>query len=268
MSGPYVRPVERTAPAPRGMLPHTPRQDATAAVAVLLVGGALAVVAEPTWSRVLGGMLLVLGVTLTIAVVARHRRRPRPAPAVGEWDRVRATAVLRGTTVFTAGMVMAVEVTVFLAVAGVAALRPAWWPIGLALLGLAAWYTVPIVHWARGRYVAGGVWLTPEHVVHRYRGLTTTVAWDDVVGVTYDADLRWVLLLVPDDRARHVWTPGRVHGYRAARALEERVIRVEEMALDAAQLARVLASYRHYPAQRAELGTPVSLTRIESLARG
>ncbi len=267
MSGPYVQPLQHQGRVPRGLRPRTLRQDLPGTVLILLVGAACSVPGPPTWTRVMGGMLLVLGVTLVAAVVARHRRRPRPAPSLGEVDGVPATVIPRDRAVHTVGMVMVVELIAFLVGIGIAAALSRGWVLAPPLLATAVWWSVPVVHWLRGSYGAGGVWLTPVHLVHRHRGLRTTVAWDDVVGITFDAETGWVFVLVPDGRARHEWTRGGLHGPRAARRIEERIIRTEEMGLDAAQVAQVLSSYWHYPAQRSELGAPVSLTRVESLTR-
>lgn len=267
MSGPYVQPLHREGRVPRALRPRTLRQDLPGTVLILVVGAACAIPGPPTWMRVMGGMLLVLGVTLVAAVVARHRRRPRPAPALGEVDGVAATVLPRDRAVHTVGMVMVVELVAFLVGLGIAAATSPGWVLAPPLLATAVWWSVPVVHWLRGRYGAGGVWLTPEHLVHRHRGLRTTVAWDDVAGVTFDAETQWVFVVVRRGRARHEWTWGGLHGPRAARALEQGIIRTDEMSLDAAQVAQVISSYLHYPAQRGELGTPVSLTRVESLTR-
>jgi len=167
------------------------------AIAVVLgLGGVVSLGAGRTGAGVGGVVLaLLLGISAT-GVAARavvDRRPPRTGPHPGRWDDEPALVVPRdpaptavsswtlaglGAVLLLGGLVLVV-----LGEAG-----------GVVLLVLGA--PLLLVAGPHRRDLAGGVWLTPTRLVHRYRGRQWIVRWSDVVDLAPGSPI----VVVPADR--------------------------------------------------------------------
>ena len=235
---------------------------------IVVVGsGLLWMAGPPAWVRISGAGLVGLGLVATVGVVLRARARP-PAPTVGTADRVATTTIARERTVFAAGMAMVAVASLTCLGWGLLALGSGHVGWSLILWATAVWTGSPVVLAAAGRYTAGGIWLTPETLTYRSRGLRTTIAWDGV-GLVVDDVARGhvVFRSLPGTVVRHEFRAGPWRGEKVA-APDVGILRTEGLTLGPATLARVVDHYAHRPATRSEIGTPASLATIIALRDG
>ena len=231
---------------------------------LILTGG----VAGRSWVGAAGAWLIGLGAVLLVARRQRDRAAPGPAPALVEIDGVPATAILWSPA----------ELRVTLALTVTFALGPLGWGIGgllsgqsagpaVLLIAAALWLTAPAVLALAGRYVAGGVWLTPEQVISRSFGLESTIHWDRLGSISGGVNALVVMRAVPGTEVRHRFRAGPWHGGAHGRIAgpDLGTIDTTGCAIDSAALARVLDHYLRAADARVELGTPSSLTTLATL---
>ena len=263
----------------RGATPHRSSAESrsrhleSAAVAVLLAFGVLILAAGVVGRSgvgVVGAWLIGLGVVMLIARARRERRSFGPEAKIAEIDRVPATAILRSPT----------ELRMTLALVVTFALGPLGWGIGGLLSGqstgpavllivVALWLAAPAFLALAGRYVAGGVWLTPEKVITRSFGLESTIGWDELGAVAGGVNALVVVRAVPGATVRHRFRAGPWRGGARGQIVGPGLATIDttDCAIDSAALARVLDHYLRTPDARVELGSPASLATLAALGQ-
>jgi hypothetical protein len=216
----------------------------------------------PAWLAVFAASCIALGLTAALALTIRALSAGPLPPCTVVLGTVNATAVLRSGREFRVGMAM---------VAVMAGSCGAWSALAFDG-GATAWgffLAVPAAHLlsgvvlaAAGRYTAGGVWLTPDGVLYRSKGLQSWVRWDDVGAALADEPNRSVRVVVHQGTTvEHRYRAGWWHGDKSAGPLSA-VLHVEGLALIATDLARTVGLYASEPAARSELGTQAALARM------
>lgn len=209
---------------------------------------------------VTGLLMLWLGVMGPFVHARRRRQDPRAHLEVGDLDGRPATILMRAhqdglTAVGSTGIALG------FAAWGVLAGSGGRWPVGLALLGAAAWLmTLPLGIWT-GRFGSGGLWLTPELVEHRHRGRRSLMRWDDVEAVVPV----WPharLVGRPGAEVSHQdltpWLPSR----KPSAGPQDVDVDVAGLRVDLGSLVEWLDRYRRDPLARIELGTEESLAHL------
>ena len=231
---------------------------------LLLIGfptlalGAL-LVADPD-----GPFLLTLGLLLSALGVAglvrelgdvRHRRNP-PSARLEERDAAAALFLPRAATpsLVSAWSLVAVAVTCLLG-AGFAVAASRWVLAGLLLAAGVVALGVSQPH--RARQLAGGLWFTPDRVVHEHDGVGWELVWEDVAGAVPQEPMPVLVRggRLPEIRRGPAW------GRHRGRAVVDGVLVVETryLAGGAGLAAYVIEKAVADPAFRAALGRRESL---------
>jgi len=210
--------------------------------------------------RTAGAVSLTFGLVAAADVVRQLRAIAPPEPAVTTFEGVPATVVLRDSHRFSGGLIMRTALAAPCVLWAYPALHTrlwVWTPIcvagAVALLG-------PVVLARMGRYVAGGIWLTPHGMTYRSRGLQTTVSWDDLLGGIAVRRAGGVVVCF-GSRLHHSFRAGPWRGEQRPPA-RLGYVRTHHMAVGPVGLLLVQTHYLLNPDARAELGTPASLTTI------
>lgn len=121
---------------------------------------------------------------------------------------------------------------------------------------------------ARGRFVAGGVWLTPTRIVHRCYSAYASVRWEDITGLGLGATRGFGAMgleITADRFEQRSMTPT----FKSRPFLRKDRIVVEVDFLHPGPVATMLMlqNLLEDPAARAELGTEASLDRLAHLSR-
>lgn len=202
---------------------------------------------------------VVIGATI---YVLRDRYLTAPAPEITQLDGAPATVVHREPVAFLMGLVVIWDMVLVTLVWAVLAAPGS--PLLAVVLALptawAAWFTLLV---ARGRFTAGGVWLTPDKLVYRSRGLHVEILWDGIDAADGTAvPALSVLHVRPDAVVLHRNVPAPWRSERMASPTMA-VVRTDDMIIDPGSLVRLVARYALDPAARTEIGTVASVRALE-----
>lgn len=233
---------------------------------VLLVGGLLLGAGPSGAARGVGATLAVVGATLAAGWSVRWFGRA-PAPSLAQLEGRAATLLPRRAGPFRIGVAILAELALALGVGALAAATGGSAGGAVALGLVAASFAWPVVLAASGRYVAGGVWLTPDGVLSRYRGVELRAAWSDIdLAVGDDARGYVALRPRPGVRLAHTSRAGPFRGVRTPATDDVVLLPTAELAVDAATLARIVQLAVNEPARRASFAEPVGLQLVADVA--
>lgn len=245
--------------ADRGLRPI----DVVGVVLLMVIGGGLlfgGVTRDVPGLAVLGAGCLGVFLLAVCATVLHLRVLTSPAPTVSVVDGRAATVLRREPVAFRLGLViMAVIGATPLGWAVLAARSSTGLAVILAATGL--WLFVPMLLAVLGRFTPGMLALTADGLDYRSRGLSLSIAWDDIAALDSQRSSMVMVLSrggrpIPAFRTAGWFTGEHLLSSDAA------VLRTDAMAVDEHQLAPVLWRYATTPSARAELGTPSSLAQL------
>ncbi len=207
-----------------------------------------------------GRLAFTVGLIASISAVGSVarllvERKPRPQPRLVELESGESALLLPRAEAPSriASMMLLGYGLVLLASAVSAALVESWGlAVVLGVCGLALlWVSAP------GRDLAGGLWLSPQRIVHEQDGRRWDVPWEDVTGVVPQQPMP---VLVRPDRTpdvRRTGPPGRAWNPRRGDGLLS--VDTRFLAGGAEIASYVIGKAITDPASRAVLGTPESL---------
>jgi hypothetical protein len=215
-------------------------------------------------TAMLGGFFIAVAAIVAGGFIAR-RRGSAPEPSSVSLDGEPALFLPRAHLAAVGNCLLAGALALFFAgwavVLGLSSGRA-----GAAVLAIPALVFAALPVFAlTGRWVAGGLWLTPTRLVQRAYGVRAWTAWDDIVKVDaapVDAavDLKPVTGLHTRDAHGSYTTPF----FRNGKVPQDgrMVLDLRDLAATSAQTVGLLSTYWEHPELRHELGGPAALSRV------
>lgn len=133
----------------------------------------------------------------------------------------------------------------------------------VVLAGLPAVYFLSLpVFVLTGRFISGGLWLTPSRIVQRVSSVRSSVRWEDVTALGWGPEGLEVMARSSDQRHATPW-------FRAKKYVrpDRVVLNVQFMITGAGATMMLLRDYVDDPSIRGELGTDAALDRVARWVR-